>query len=243
MRSIGFVAEWNDYQESVAAFFRELDLTARTDVALQGVRTSHAIDVVVDSHHVGFEVRWIVECKLWKTAVPKEKVLALRSVVEDLGVDRGILMAEGGYQSGALEAATHANVLLTSLADLRETLDHELGMAALRSIAHRLEVCRDRYWALGKSDRINAGLRPHSGAYGYSGDVVTRAVDYALRVALFRGFPLTYERTLAALASHGGLGRPSLSADNEDAIATPRELYDVLDGELRELEELLDAAE
>lgn len=54
---------WKDYQEEAAAFFRELGLDAQTDVTIQGVRTTHDVDVLVKSHHVGFDVTWIVECK------------------------------------------------------------------------------------------------------------------------------------------------------------------------------------
>jgi hypothetical protein len=61
---------------------------------------------------------WLVECKAWSSAVPKEKVFALRTIVEDTGADRGFVMAEKGYQSGALEAARLTNVMLTSRADL-----------------------------------------------------------------------------------------------------------------------------
>lgn len=70
--------------------------------------------------------------------MPKEKVLALRSIVDDVGADRGFVMAEGGYESGTLQAARFANVVLTSLANLRETLAYELGLASLSSLDARL---------------------------------------------------------------------------------------------------------
>ena len=60
---------WQEYQEEVSAFFRSLGLDATTNHSVQGVRTSHDIDVYVRSHHVGFDVVWIVECKHWSTPV------------------------------------------------------------------------------------------------------------------------------------------------------------------------------
>src|SRR5229473_2440209 len=112
---------WKEYQEEAAAFFRTLGLEARTDVSLRGVRTNHDVDVLVQSHHIGFDVTWIIECKYWKNPVSKLHVLALREIVTDLGADRGILLSEGGFQSGAIEAATLTNVHVTSLLDVRET--------------------------------------------------------------------------------------------------------------------------
>lgn len=234
---------WSAYQEEVAAFYRELGLSATTNETLAGVRTTHDIDVVVRSRHTGFDVLWLIECKAWKDAIPKEKVLALRTIVEDLGADRGFIMAESGYQSGALQAARYANVMLTSLADLKETLAHELGMSKLRAIRDRVRECRERYWSISKSDRIDLDLRPDVGTYGYSGDVVVRAVDYILGQAMFGGFPIVYDRTLAALSFYGGGGLDPVEPDDPAALHTPSELYDVLDEELSNLERRLDGAE
>lgn len=52
------MAGWSDYQEEVARFFRELGLDARTNVTIDGVRTTHDVDVVVRSRHTGLEVVW-----------------------------------------------------------------------------------------------------------------------------------------------------------------------------------------
>src|SRR5439155_25089010 len=73
--------DWKDYQEEAAEFFRKLGLEAQTDVKVKGVRTTHDIDVLVKSHHAGFDITWIVECKQWKSKVSKLHVLALREIV------------------------------------------------------------------------------------------------------------------------------------------------------------------
>lgn len=236
--------QWSDYQEEVAAFFRVLGLSAATNVSVQGVRTRHDVDVVVRSQHAGFDIQWLIECKAWKAPVPKEKVLALRMIVEDTGADRGFLMAESGYQSGALEAAHNANVMLTSLADLRETLAHEIGMAKLRSLLPRIEDCRERYWRIGKSDRIEFDLRPDVFSGGFSGDHVIKAVEHTLYQAIFSGFPIKYDRTEAVLHVLGGRrGMVRVDPGCEGALSTPAELFRVLDEELGELERRLNAAE
>lgn len=87
--------DWQEYQEEVTTFFRNLGWEAMTDFAIRGVRTTHDVDVFVKSHHVGFDVVWIVECKYWTSRVTKLHVLALREIVADLGADRGILLSEG----------------------------------------------------------------------------------------------------------------------------------------------------
>ncbi len=223
---------WRDYQERTAQFFRDLGLAAETDVTVQGVRTSHDVDVLVRFDHVGFEVTWIVECKLWQTPVSRLHVLALRTIVSDTGADRGILMAESGFQSGAVEAADLTNVQLTSLAELRQTAGHAIGMAQLRALQERVDSCRTRYWDLPKEHRIAHGLRPEVGAFGYSGNHLIEAVESALDEA-FRGrFPVRHdELTLAAYPEYCPPGE------------TPGGLAKGLERLIDDLEARLEAAE
>src|SRR5690349_21642126 len=103
-----------------------------------GIRTTHDIDVLVKSHHVGFDVVWMIECKHWATKVTKLHVLALREIVADVGADRGILLAEAGFQSGAIEAASLTNVHVTSLANLRGTAHSEITTMRLRDLYDRI---------------------------------------------------------------------------------------------------------
>lgn len=187
-------ATWQEYQEEVAAFFRSLGLDATTNRRVQGVRTSHDVDVFVRSHFVGFDVIWIVECKHWSTPVTKLHVLALREIVTDIGADRGILLCEAGFQSGALEAATLTNVQATSLAALRGTASAEFTAMRLRELFDRAEKCRAHYWDLPKDARIRSGLRPDvSSGDTYSGNVVVELAIDLLGRALRGAYPFMLE--------------------------------------------------
>ncbi|WP_431476523.1 restriction endonuclease [Massilia eburnea] len=177
---------WKDYQEEAAALFRSMGLSAETDVTLQGVRTSHDVDVVVQSVHAGFEVTWLVECKFWKTPVSKLHVLALREIVADLGADRGILLCEAGFQSGAIEAANLTSVQVTNLERVRVTAGGDILAMRLRELYDRIESCRQQYWEMSKGERIKHGLRDNGWEYGYSG---ARTVELCVELITkaFRG--------------------------------------------------------
>lgn len=177
---------WQQYQEDTAAFFRELGMDAHVGQTLTGVRTSHAVDVAVRGHHVGFDTLWIVECKHWATPVSKLHVLALREIVTDLGADRGLLMAENGYQSGAFEAARLTNVRLTSLAQLRVDASHDVLMMRVGELQDRVDDYRRRYWHMTKEFRIAHGLRPPVPVSGYSAIMVMDAC-HSLLAAAARG--------------------------------------------------------
>lgn len=177
---------WKEYQEEAAKYFRELGLDANTNATVNGVRTSHDIDVLVKSRHAGFEVTWVVECKHWKEKVSKLHVLALREIVTEVGADRGILLSESGFQSGALEAANLTNVRLTSLVEMRRNAAHEIYSMRLVELYDKVETLKNRYWQISKNERKNVGLRPDGIEWGYSGNVVISFLQEVINKA-FRG--------------------------------------------------------
>lgn len=223
--------DWKDYQEETAKFFRSLGLSAETDVRLTGVRTTHDIDVVVKSKHVGFEVLWLVECKHWKSAVSKLHVLGLREIVNDLGADRGILLCEAGFQAGAVEAANLTNVQVTSLAALSIETRQGISAMRLRELYDRVERSNDRYWELDKPYRKEVGLRPDLAESGYSG---ARVVDFC-RELLSRAFRGLYPIETGYLGISVRQNLPSTYSDIEAVLV-------VLESLTVELERKLDAA-
>lgn len=73
----------------------------------------YATDVRLQPH-----LNYICECKLWVRNVSKDKVHTLRSVVQDAGAHVGLLISNGGFQSGAYEAAARTNLVLVTWAEL-----------------------------------------------------------------------------------------------------------------------------
>lgn len=192
--------DWKEYQEEAAEFFRSIGLEAETDVSLQGVRTMHDVDVLVKSQHAGFEITWIVECKQWASKVSKLHVLALREIVNDLGADRGILLAENGFQSGALEAAALTNVHVTCLAEVSRTASSEIFSMRLRELYDRVSECKQAYWDIPKSKRIECGLRPEVCASGYSGDWVIKVSEDLIAKAFRGAYPIEVDEMMRFFA-------------------------------------------
>jgi hypothetical protein len=110
--------QWSEYQTKAADFFVSLGLKAEVECKVAGARGVHVVDVYVSGKYGGIAFNWVVECKAWKTNIPKEKVMALSGIVQDVGADRGFLLSETGFQSGALLAARSSNITLSSLEDL-----------------------------------------------------------------------------------------------------------------------------
>lgn len=136
---------WKEYQEEVADFFRSTGAKAETETKVKGVRGNHKVDILVKLKHFGIDVVWVIECKLWKTSIPKEKVLALQQIVQDVGADRGIIMSESGFQAGAIRSAGSSNITLSSLSELQDISTEELYKLKLKLISFKLEQLTKRY--------------------------------------------------------------------------------------------------
>ena len=110
--------DWRRYQDDAAGFFASIALKSEVDARVEGARGVHKIDVLVSGKIHGLSIRWVIECKDWSVSIPKEKVIALQGIVQDIGADRGILLSEVGFQSGAIRSSRNTNVTLTSLGRL-----------------------------------------------------------------------------------------------------------------------------
>jgi len=220
---------WKKYQEDAAEYFRSIGLNASTDVTIKGARTQHDVDVLVVSHYVGFDITWIVECKYWKYPINKLHVLGLREIVAEVGADRGILLSESGFQSGAIEAANLTNIQLTSLADMRGNASHSIYAMRLRDLYDRVGICKDRYWEIPKQKRIEYGLRAEMFEHGYSGtSVINMCVDILTRA--FRGtYPFQSEDIGA-----------SLLFGKDKYFESPKEVAELIESQVLELETKLD---
>lgn len=142
-------AAWRVYQDEAASFFSSLGFDAATDVPVSGARGKNNIDVIVKGSVAGIPFLWIVECKQWRSNVSKEKVQALQTVVQNVGADRGYLLSEKGFQSGAVDVARNTNVHLGSVAALKaDTAEWARGDLVRR-------------WRERKNDLVRVLLRMH----------------------------------------------------------------------------------
>ena len=134
--------DWRKYQEATAELFGSLGCSAEVDKVVQGARAEHRIDVWVTFSKFGFQNRWTVECKYWNSNVTKEKVMVLKSIVDDVGADRGVIISKTGFQSGAIRATAYTNITLTSLEDLKQTVQDDLIQSSLYHLESRATCFR-----------------------------------------------------------------------------------------------------
>jgi len=139
--------DWSKYQDRVARYFRKLGCKATVNKRFKGARASHLIDVVVEFKKYGINVLWIVECKYWKSKVPKEKVLALKSLVGDVGADKGFIITEIGFQKGAKDSALATNIYLATWKEFVLLSKDEFINITLDKLENQLIILQERLFS------------------------------------------------------------------------------------------------
>ncbi|WP_221889915.1 restriction endonuclease [Microbispora sp. SCL1-1] len=142
--------EWKNYEIAVGSLMEELGFDVQINERIEGVRGVHDIDVTARMNIGGITQLWVIECKKWNRPVPKERVLTLLGIVSDVGADRGLMFSDRGFQSGAIRAASNANVTLTSLEDFRQDAAQEIHRLRLRRMNEEINKLLQSFYALGQ---------------------------------------------------------------------------------------------
>ena len=184
-------ADWYLFQEEICEHFRSIGADAETNVTVQGVRTKHDIDVLVKTKFLGEDLLWVVEAKKWKSKVNKLQVLGLRTIVEDIGADRGFIISSAGFQSGAVESAENTNVKLKTFEQLKSDTRGLVEDEILKIYSKRAMISSSRYWSHGKRIRQKYGLRDDAGVQpDYSGHQVLSKIEEVISQAKKKNYPI-----------------------------------------------------
>jgi hypothetical protein len=107
-------SNWRELQELVAQAFREMGCEAAVEQTIQLPRGTVVVDVAISDGTTAPPSTYICECKHWRRPVSKAEVHAFRTVLAEIGANRGLLISTSGFQAGAVEATKFTNVdLLT----------------------------------------------------------------------------------------------------------------------------------
>ena len=192
--------DWYNFQEDICSHFNSLGADAKTNQTVQGIRTLHDVDILVKTKFLGANLTWVVEAKDWKSNIPKEKVFALRTIVDDIGADKGFIISQKGFQSGAYEAAISSNISLLTFEELKKSTFDYVSLEILKSFKLRTFILHFRYWSHSKQARKDYDLRPDLGDSKliFSGAELLQRVIYAIVCATKNEYPINvgtyYER-------------------------------------------------
>lgn len=187
--------DWYHFQEKICNHFNSLGARAETNITVQGTRTNHDIDILVRTKFLGQNILWIIEAKKWNHKVNKLHVLALRTIVNDIGADRGFIVSDKGFQSGAVEAAKDSNISLTTFDEIIEETKHYIQGEIIQSYHKRLALLETRYWSHSKVNRKKYGLRGEIWdiPVNFSGQNLLMTAHWAIESAEKNAYPINLE--------------------------------------------------
>jgi len=113
--------------------------------------------------------------------------MALSSIVQDIGADRGFLMSESGFQSGAIRATNNTNITLSSLEDLSGETEHYLLDSTIGNLNWRLSKAQKRLRKI-KKEKFNDDYFPPM--FGLMGELFI--LDSVLEDALQNEYPIVF---------------------------------------------------
>ena len=81
---------------------------------------SYQIDGYIEFSLMGITYKTIVECKHYKSSIPREKVQVLYDKIRACGANKGVMISTSNYQSGAIKYASKHGIALIQLTDAGE---------------------------------------------------------------------------------------------------------------------------
>ena len=190
-------SSWYKFQEEIKEHFEALGAVAETNVSLSGVRGTHDIDVLVKPKFLGREILWIIEAKNWSSNIPKEKALALLSIVQDVGADRGFLISNGGFQSGAYDSSNNTNITLVNFDEFKESTKEFINVEVIRHYEERFKILKARYWSHPKEIRKDYDLRhDHGYESPFSGIKLLSVIENVFKGVKERNYPIDTDTCL-----------------------------------------------
>ena len=81
---------------------------------------SHQIDVLT-SHSDGIhEYQTAIECKYWKEKINKDIVMKVSEIIEDTGINKGVIIAKNGFTQNGIDYAKYKSIGLVELREIEE---------------------------------------------------------------------------------------------------------------------------
>lgn len=121
---------WQSYEELVKDIYEQLGKPAGVRVECWGPTckvkgksgTFHQIDVLT-SHSDGIHTyKTAIECKYWNEKVDKDPITKLAVILDDAGIEKGIVVSKFGFTVGARRLAEYKNI---GLVELREPVNDD----------------------------------------------------------------------------------------------------------------------
>ncbi len=135
---------WKKYQIDVAEYFSKLGCNTTIEAKIKGARAKHEIDIFVYFKQFGFNIKWAVECKYWKKKIPKSALIDFKGKVDDIGINKGFMISEKGYQKGAFKMSGYTNIELLTFNELKKIIKKDFNEILFNKLLKKIERINKR---------------------------------------------------------------------------------------------------
>lgn len=172
---------WIDLQNKVAHVLEACGYTVETPKTVKGARGDIEVDVYAHSPNELI----VCECKYWSKKVSQDVIFSFRAVVNDVGANKGIIVAKNGFQRGAYKNAQHTNIELRTweefLGEYKDSYlkSHIKQFSKIKRRLYRVAMDKPEYWeyydSLDETNRMRVG-----------------ALKDSLRIIVFKMIPMCF---------------------------------------------------
>jgi len=104
--------DWKSLQSEAGEILSQCGFNVEVEKTVETVRGNVELDVFAEEIIKGRKYTIACECKYWKSKIPQSIIHGFRTVLNDLGCNKGYIISLEGYQSGAFSAAESTNIEL-----------------------------------------------------------------------------------------------------------------------------------
>jgi hypothetical protein len=120
-----------ELEEKIERYFRLHGYQTKRNVILEGKSGGkHEIDILAEKSDIVTTVKIMVECKAWDKPIEKDVVSKVGYVLQDLGLNKAIIVSLKGWRTGAEKAAKELGIELWG----KDEIENKLGKVALAEL-------------------------------------------------------------------------------------------------------------
>ena len=122
--------DWQTYEEVVKYIYESLGKDKGVTIECYGRNCKvkgksgieHQIDVLTN-HSDGLHIyKTAIECKYWDQKIDKDTIMKVAAIIEDAGINKGIIVSKLGFTPDTIEFAKYKNI---GLVELREPTEED----------------------------------------------------------------------------------------------------------------------
>lgn len=104
--------DWKDLQNKGGEILTQCDFKVEIEKKVSSIRSLIEIDVYAEEIIDNRKYLVLCECKMWNSNIPQLYVHGLRTVVNDVGANKGYIISTSNFQPGTKDSVENTNVEL-----------------------------------------------------------------------------------------------------------------------------------